>query len=228
MEEFVAPIDIEKVDAAKGVQHWSLAENRGRQFTKDELAWFPGRVEQLRWLGYNKYHVARIIASDTGRSIDSIRYQCFHSMKLWPPVAKEHSLFQIGENVRLTKEEEMTMTAQEFRKVLENEWTPVENSTLWRERVRYLQILPSDVRPTRRGMAEFCAPSLPGRSLLAVDNHIGVKGWGPTTRHNNSKPKRRRKVRRAVKFTPAGPLAGKVKLERTFKCPGCGLKSEVI
>lgn len=123
------------------------------------------------------------------------------------------------------------MTKERFREVLENEWTTVENGMLWNERVRYLQILPSDVRPTRRGMAEFCKPSLPGRSISAIENHIGVMGWSPTTRNNN-KSKRRRKAQRgkfgAVKFAPAGPLAGKVKLERTFKCPGCGLKSEVI
>lgn len=121
----------------------------------------------------------------------------------------------------------MGMTREKFREVLDNEWTPVENSALWNERVRYLQILPFDVRPTRRSMAEFCKPSLPGRSLSAIENHIGVKGWNPTTRNNN-KPKRRKKARRAVKFAPAGPLAGKVKLERTFKCPSCGLKSEVV
>lgn len=80
---------------SKGIQHWSLAPNKGRRFTKKELSWLPGRAAKLRQSGFNKYHIAEMIASEIGRSIDSLRYQLWHSMKLWPTTPKQLPLSRL-------------------------------------------------------------------------------------------------------------------------------------
>lgn len=108
------PVDSEKVDKAKGIQHWSLALNRGQRFTDEELQWFPGRVDVLRRYGYNKYHIAKIIASEIDRSIDSMRYQLWHSMKLWP---KRPTQLQIEGSVQTVSVARYWMAVNEVEKL---------------------------------------------------------------------------------------------------------------
>lgn len=123
----------------------------------------------------------------------------------------------------------MAMSKERFKQVLENEWTPTENSTLWNESVRYVhECMVNHVKPTRQGMALFCKPKLSGRTVSAIENHLHAKGWWvPTHRRNNKK--RRKSRRRPVQLVnSARSPVGKVRLQRTFKCPGCNLESEVI
>lgn len=89
-------VDLDKVNSAKGIQHWSLAPRQGLRFTKEELEWFPIRVRQLLPTGFNKYEIAKVIASEVGRSIASLRYQLWHSMKLWPKLPKEFPIYEVG------------------------------------------------------------------------------------------------------------------------------------
>lgn len=135
----------------------------------------------------------------------------------------------------------MGMTKEKFREVLENEWTVTENRILKIESTKYVHSLQPGVRPQRQEMAKFCMPRLPGRTLSAVENHLYVMGFWIASRRNNGKPKRRRRQPRRYQrpmgeFASSGRVqststrgpAGRIKIVRSFQCPGCGLHSEVV
>lgn len=131
----------------------------------------------------------------------------------------------------------MVTARERFREVIENVWTVTENRILKDESIRYVTTLSIGVRPVRKDMAQYCRVALSGRSLSAIENHLTVMGFWRSHRRNNNKPKRRKARRRPVgqfasrvrvQSTSTRNPAGKIKIVRSFQCPGCGLHSEVI
>lgn len=136
----------------------------------------------------------------------------------------------------------MALPKQAFREAVLNVWTPEEDALLAIGADRYKNSLPAGAVVFLGEMSESIhRKELPQRSSGAIAKRLEIKdlwqrAW--VRRKRNSRPKRRPAGRTFAHSVPTGQVRtrkvhpnnkiGRVKINRSFECPGCGLESEVV